>query len=87
MSCAIEHGKETKKYYLPSKITVSGKRTNLIAGVSGPLLLWYACQWYEPQITHHHLSAVWSSRWQHKGHQTLPGHIFTPGSWGNMVTL
>lgn len=55
MSCAIEHGKETQKYHLPSKITVSGKRTNLTAGVSGPLLLWgKSCQWYEPQITHHH---------------------------------
>lgn len=39
MSCAIEHGKETQKYYLPSKIMVSGKRTNFTAGVSGPLLL------------------------------------------------
>lgn len=38
-SCAIEHGKETQKYYLPSQIMVSGKRTNLTAGVSGPLLL------------------------------------------------
>lgn len=57
MSCAIEHGKETQKHYLPSKIKVSGNRTNFtqLECLAPCFSEGRAAQLSEHQITHRHL--------------------------------